>query len=132
MAQRAICEITPGPDDVAWFEATRAGRLLIRACEACGEVHFPPRPLCPHCFSDRTDFRQCSGFGTIYSFSVLRRVETPYCIAYVTLDEGPTMLSNIVDCPLEQIAIGQRVRVVFRDSVNGHAVPMFAPAPPGG
>jgi uncharacterized OB-fold protein len=127
MSERPICELTPGPDDEPWFAATARGVLMLRHCDACGEVHFPPRPICPHCFSDRTGFREATGGGTIYSFSILRRVAVPYCIAYVTLDEGPTMLSNIVDCPLDRIAIGQRVRVVFADSVNGLKVPMFAP-----
>ncbi len=127
MSDRPICELTPGPDDEPWFAATARGVLLLRHCDDCGELHFPPRPICPHCFSDRTAFRESSGSGTIYSFSILRRVAVPYCIAYVTLDEGPTMLSNIVDCPFDRIAIGQRVRVVFRDSANGLKVPMFAP-----
>ncbi len=127
MSDRPICELTPGPDDEPWFAATARGVLLLRHCDDCGELHFPPRPICPHCFSDRTAFRESSGNATIYSFSILRRVAVPYCIAYVTLDEGPTMLSNIVDCPFDRIAIGQRVRVVFRDSANGLKVPMFAP-----
>ncbi len=127
MSDRPICELTPGPDDEPWFAATARGVLLLRHCDDCGELHFPPRPICPHCFSDRTAFRESSGSGTIYSFSILRRVAVPYCIAYVTLDEGPTMLSNIVDCPFDRIAIGQRVRVVFRDSANGLKVPMFMP-----
>ncbi len=125
MSDRPICELTPGPDDEPWFAATARGVLLLRHCDDCGELHFPPRPICPHCFSDRTAFRESSGNATIYSFSILRRVAVPYCIAYVTLDEGPTMLSNIVDCPFDRIAIGQRVRVVFRDSANGLKVPMF-------
>lgn len=127
MSERSIGEITPGPDDEAWFAATARGVLLLRRCDGCGEVHFPPRPICPHCFSDRTEFLEASGRGTIYSFSIPRRVPEPYCIAYVTLDEGPTILSNIIDCPLDQLAIGQRVRAVFRTSANGHAVPMFTP-----
>ncbi len=127
MSDRPICELTPGPDDEPWFAATARGVLLLRHCDDCGELHFPPRPICPHCFSDRTAFRESSGNATIYSFSILRRVAVPYCIAYVTLDEGPTMLSNIVDCPFDRIAIGQRVRVVFRDSANGLKVPMFMP-----
>jgi len=127
MTSRPICELSPGPDDVAWFEATARGELMVRHCEACDKVHFPPRPICPYCFSDRTAFRKCAGLGTIYSFSTLRRVEVPYCIAYVTLDEGPTIMTNIVDCALDSIAIGQRVRVAFQTSANGHAVPMFTP-----
>ena len=53
----------------------------------------------------------------------MRRVEKPFAIAYVTLDEGVTMLTNLVDCDFERLAIGTAVRVVFRD-----AIPMFTPA----
>ena len=52
----------------------------------------------------------------------------PYAIAYVTLDEGVTMMTNIVDCDLDTIRIGQAVRVVFRPTEGGPPVPMFAPA----
>jgi uncharacterized OB-fold protein len=53
----------------------------------------------------------------------MRRVEKPYAIAYVTLDEGVTMLTNLVDCDFERLAVGTPVRVVFKD-----AIPMFTPA----
>ncbi len=66
--------------------------------------------------------------GTIYTFSVMRRAKEPYAIAYVTLAEGPTMLTNIVDCDFDALAIGQPVSVVFQDTENGPPVPMFRPA----
>jgi uncharacterized OB-fold protein len=58
----------------------------------------------------------------------MRRVPEPYAIAYVTLDEGPTMMTNVVDCELDAVRIGQRVRVVFKPSEGGPPVPMFTPA----
>jgi hypothetical protein len=58
----------------------------------------------------------------------MRRAEIPYAIAYVTLDEGVTMLTNIVDCDLDTLRIGQRVRVVFKPTEGGPPVPMFTPA----
>ena len=69
-----------------------------------------------------------SGRGTIYSYSVMRRVPVPYAIAYVTLEEGVTMMTNIVDCDLDAIRIGQRVKVVFKPTDGGPPVPMFTPA----
>ena len=66
-----------------------------------------------------------SGKGAIYSFSVMRRAETPYVIAYVTLDEGTTMMTNIVDCDFDRVEIGQKVRLVFKPTVNGPPVPCF-------
>ena len=59
----------------------------------------------------------------------MRRAPVPYAIAYVTLEEGPAMLTNLVDCDFDRLAIGQKVKVVFKPSEGGGApVPMFAPA----
>jgi uncharacterized OB-fold protein len=58
----------------------------------------------------------------------MRRAPVPYAIAYVTLAEGVTMMTNIVDCDLDGIRIGQAVKVVFKPSDGGPSVPMFSPA----
>jgi uncharacterized OB-fold protein len=58
----------------------------------------------------------------------MKRAEVPYAIAYVTLEEGPTMITNIVDCDLDAIRIGQKVAVSFKPTEGGPPVPMFAPA----
>jgi uncharacterized OB-fold protein len=63
----------------------------------------------------------------VYSYSVFRRAPIPYAIAYVTLAEGPTMMTNLVDCDLDAIRIGQAVRVSFKATEDGPPVPMFAP-----
>jgi uncharacterized OB-fold protein len=111
-----------------FWDATAQGKLLIKKCTACGEPHFYPRGHCPFCFSDKTEWVEASGNGTIYTYSVMRRAPVPYAIAYVTLAEGPTMMTNIVDCDLDSIKIGQAVRLVFRPSEGGAPVPMFTPA----
>jgi uncharacterized OB-fold protein len=117
------------PGDERFFDAAAQGKVMIKRCAACGEFHFYPRPLCPFCFSDRTEWVEAQGTGTIYTFSVTRRAgPIPYAIAYVTLDEGVSMMTNIVDCDLDTIRIGQRVRVVFKPTDGGPPVPMFAPA----
>lgn len=110
-----------------YWEATRRGELLIKACRSCGKVHFYPRAHCPHCLSADTQWQQASGRGRVYSYSVTRRAEVPYIMAYVTLDEGVTMLTNIVDCGLDDVSIGQDVEVVFRATEGGEALPMFRP-----
>jgi len=112
----------------AYWDAAAQGRLLVKHCAACGLSHFYPRAICPHCFSDRTDWRESRGSGTIYSFSVMRRVAQPYAIAYVALDEGVTVMSNVVDCNLDMLAIGQRVKVAFRPSDGPVVIPVFVPA----
>jgi uncharacterized protein len=116
------------PETQPFWNAAREGRFLVPVCAACGKAHWYPRAICPFCASEKVEWRQGSGRGTIYTFSVMRRVAEPYTIAHVTLAEGPTMLTNIVDCDFDKLAIGQAVAVVFKDSENGQPVPMFTPA----
>ena len=111
-----------------FWDAAGDGKLLYKKCTACGEPHFYPRPHCPFCFSDKVEWQEASGRGTIYTYSVMRRAPVPYAIAYVELAEGPRMMTNIVDCDLDKIAIGQPVRLVFKPSEGGPPVPMFTPA----
>ncbi len=116
------------PETQPFWDAAAEGRLLVKRCRSCGQVHYYPRAICPFCFADATEWLPASGLGTVYSYSVMRRVPVPYAIAYVTLEEGVTMLTNIVDCDLDAIRIGQAVKVVFRPTEGGPPVPMFAPA----
>ena len=95
---------------------------------ACGEIHYYPRSICPFCFSDDTVWIEASGKGIIYSYSVIRRAEVPYVIAYVTLQEGPTMMTNIIDCDIDSVRIDMAVTVSFVDTGEGTALPMFTPA----
>ena len=118
----------PNVENLPYWEAASRGKLLVKFCNACGETHFYPRAICPFCFSGRTEWREATGKGTIYSFSVMRRVAVPYALAYVSLAEGPAMMTNIVDCDLDALSIGQAVRVVFKPSASGQLVPMFTPA----
>lgn len=115
-------------ENQAFFDAAREGRLLLKRCAACGEFHYYPRAVCPFCASERTQWVAARGGGEIYSYSVMRRVAEPYAIAYVTLDEGVTMLTNLVDCDFDRLRIGNRVRVVFRAARSGDVIPMFTPA----
>jgi uncharacterized protein len=116
------------PETQPFWEAAAAGRLLLKHCLACGQPHHYPRSICPFCGSERTEWRDASGRGTVYSYSVMRRAPEPYAIAYVTLEEGVSMMTNIVDCDLDAIRIGQSVRVVFTPTDGGPPVPMFTPA----
>ncbi len=109
-----------------YWEAARQGRLLLRRCVACGRIHYYPRAHCPFCLSADGTWLEAAGTGTIYSWSVERRADPPYAIAFVTLDEGPTLMTNIVDCDLEALAIGQRVSLIFVLR-EGRPVPVFTP-----
>ena len=126
--ERKIPAPEANPETRPFWEAAAQGRLLIKKCASCGKPHYYPRSICPFCGSDATEWLQASGRGAIYSYSVMRRVPVPYALAYVTLDEGVTMMTNIVDCDLDAICIGQRVQVVFKPSEGGPPVPMFTPA----
>jgi len=112
----------------AYWEAAGKGKLLVRKCTACNQAHHYPRTICPFCFSDKTEWVEASGKGTIYSYSVMRRAPVPYAIGYVTLAEGPRMLTNIVDCDLDKLKCEQAVTVVFKPTDGGPPLPMFTPA----
>ena len=115
------------PATEPYFTAARNGILKLRTCTACRKPHWYPRPLCPFCMGD-TEWTDAAGTGTIYSVSVTRRAgPIPYAIAYVALDEGVTMLTNIVDCDLDALRIGQRVEICFKPAEGGGVVPMFTP-----
>ncbi len=125
---RKVPAPTVEPETKVFWDAAAEGRLLIKRCQACGAPHYYPRSLCPFCFSDRTVWEDSAGEGVIYTFSILRRSPTgPFAIGYVTLDEGPSMLTNFVDCDLDRLTIGQRVKVSFQPTEGGPPVPVFRP-----
>jgi len=126
--ERPIPAPVVNPETERFWAAAREGRFLIKGCAACGRNHWYPRAICPHCFSDRTEWRASTGMGTIYSISIMKRAPEIYAIAYVTLDDGPTMMTNIVDCDFDRLAIGDRVRVTFKPAEDGTPYPQFCPA----
>jgi len=113
-----------------YWDGARDGKLLIKKCDSCSQMHYYPRVICPHCMSDQTSWITAKGTGTVYTYSVMRH-GTPYAIAFVELDEGPRMMTNIVECDLDTVHISQRVTVVFKqtgDEQNpGSYVPCFTP-----
>lgn len=116
------------PETRPFWEAAANGQLLIKRCTACGEAHYYPRTICPFCGSSETVWETSAGLGEIYTMSTLRRgAHTPFTLAYVTLDEGPTMITNITDCDPDTLEIGQRVTLRFVASDGGAPYPMFTP-----
>ena len=91
--ERKIQAPVPNLETKAFWDATAEGKLMVGKCEACGKLHYYPRAICPFCFGDKTELQQVSGNGTIYTYRVMRRAPIPYAIAYVTLAEGPTMMT---------------------------------------
>ena len=117
----------------AFWDATAEGKLLLPRCNACGIVIWYPRAFCPECSSFDISWFEATGRGTVYSFTINRRGQgdyrdLAYVVAYVELDEGPRLLTNIVDCDPEQVSVGQAVRVVFHPTSSGAALPRFRPA----
>ena len=125
--ERKIAAPVANVETQPYWDAANAGKLMLKRCTACGENHFYPRALCPFCFGE-TEWIETKGAGEIYSFSVMRRAEVPYAIAFVTLAEGPKIMSNIVNCDFDAIHIGQKVKLTFADAESGQKVPMFEPA----
>ena len=115
------------PESLAFWTAADEGRYLVKRCNSCGAVHHYPRDICPFCLSEDTTWVDAAGTGQVYSFSTMGQGEAAYTLAFVTLDEGVTLMTNLVDADPKQFAIGQRVKVVFKASDGGHAVPMFTP-----
>ena len=126
MAERSFPAPPQTPESEPFFAAAAEGRFLLRRCTACARPHWYPRAVCPFCFG-ATAWEEASGRGTLYSFSVMRRVSPQYAIAYVTLAEGPAMMTNLVGCDFGALRIGQAVRLVFRPSEGGAPVPCFTP-----
>ena len=79
----------------------------MRKCTSCGQRITIRARSVPFCFSDKTEWIEASGKGTIYSYSVMRRAPVPYAMAYVTLAEGPRMVTNIVDCDFDKLKCEQ-------------------------
>jgi hypothetical protein len=128
---------TPAPtvttDTAEFWSATAQGQLLLRRCNSCSEAIWYPRPICPFCHSTDTSWQEASGSGSIYSFTVVRRSggdyanAVPYVLAYVQLAEGPRMMTNIVECELEDLFVGQEVELVFHKTSSDAALPRFRP-----
>ena len=110
-----------------YWAAANEGVLLLPRCQDTGKFFWYPRKISPFTLSQNVEWIPASGKGVIYTYSIMRRADPPYAIAFVTLEEGVTMMTNIVECDLDAIAIGQAVEVVFRDTEDGQKVPVFKP-----
>jgi uncharacterized OB-fold protein len=101
------------PDTRPYWDALEQRKLLLHRCRNCGKAHHYPRAHCPFCFGGNLDWEQASGRGTVYSYSVMHRADPPYVMAYIELEEGPVVMSNIVGTPFDKIRIGAPVTVDF-------------------
>jgi uncharacterized protein len=118
-----------------YWEGCRRHELLLQRCASCATHQFYPRLICAHCSGRVLQWARASGRGRLKTFTIVRRAvsaayaaEVPYVVALVELEEGPTMMSNVVDCNLDEIHIGMSVEVVFEDWPEGMSIPKFKPS----
>jgi uncharacterized protein len=119
-------------DDAAFWEALRAGELRIQRCSECGGFRHPPRPVCAQCGSTERTWQPVSGAGEVWSFTVVHPPtlpafadRTPYGAVVVRLDEGVFLVSNLVDCPVDELAVGARVELEITVVDDDLALPLF-------
>jgi len=110
----------PNADSAPFWDACNREELTFQRCQACGQAQFYPRSLCTACQATDLGWETSAGLGTVFTFTVNHRPPTPafkddvpYVIALVDLDEGFRMMLNVIDCAIEDVAIGTRVRIVF-------------------
>lgn len=132
MSDRPLPVITP--ETRHYWEGTRAGELRLQKCAECNHVYFPPRPFCPKCASRDVSVVRASGRATLYSYVIHHRAAPgftpPYSIAVVELEEGPRMMSNIVEVEQtpQALQLDMPLEVVFQRMSEEISLPMFRPA----
>jgi uncharacterized protein len=110
------------PETKPFWDATSQARLLVKQCQDCQSLIWYPRTICPECSCLRTSWLQVSGRGRIYSYTVNHRGEGPYqgcgpyVLTYVELEEGPRMMTNIVETDGRELAAGDPHSPPFRQA----------------
>ena len=124
--------VFPAPPENVEYEEfwtnVNEGKLLLPRSKDTDQLYWYPRKISPFTLSGNIEWVQASGKGVIYTFSVMRRAEPEYVIAYVRLDEGITMMTNIVECDPDSLEVGQPVELLMQESENGQKIPVFKPA----
>jgi uncharacterized protein len=125
----------PTPETAEYWAGAARQELMIQRCTQCGRHQFPPRMLCTACSSRELEWVRARGLAAVRSFTVVRRPvseafaeDVPYVVALVVLDEGPTLMTNIIGCKTEELRIGMRVTVCFDNRTPSCSIPQFAPS----
>lgn len=124
--------MTDATDFLAEFwEASERDLLLGQRCNRCSVLQYYPRSRCTTCGSAEWEYEQLSGRGTVYSWTeVLRnapseaKADVPYILAIVRLEEGPQLLTRIIDASPQAVEFDGAVDVVFR-KLGDHRLPCF-------
>jgi uncharacterized protein len=106
-----------------FWETAKQHRLVVQECRSCGNVQHYPRPFCLRCAATDLGWKECTGKGTVYAFTVVRQAanaafaeDVPYVHAVIELAEGPHMTTNITGCAPEDVRVGMPVHAVFEDA----------------
>lgn len=123
----------PGRDSAPFWEAASRGALVGQRCAGCGVFRHPPRPMCPHCRSLKSEWVPLSGCGKVAAHMrpVHPRIpmfDYPLVCVLVDLDEGIRLFSNLYDCAPESVENGMAVEVFFVPTSGDKQVPVFRPA----
>ena len=133
MGPSPMSDELPEADNAPWWAALERSELLFQRCGRCQSVVFYPRSHCPECLAPDLAWSKSSGRGTVYTFTVVHRAvrafegKAPYVVALVELDEGFRLMTNIVDCPPENVRVGMPVAAKFVKGSDGKTLPLFAP-----
>lgn len=118
-----------------FWDATKRHELVLPHCNSCSTSFFYPRERCPECLSGDLTWSEASGKGSIYSFTVIEQPvdreflgDVPYIYAIVQLEEGPRIISNVVECALEDVRVDMPVTAVFDDVTSDVTLVKFRPA----
>ena len=124
----------PTPETRHFWDGCKEGELRLQRCTACRQTYFPPRAFCPKCASRDVEVYAASGKAVLWSYVINHRPRAdmgtePYAIAVVKLEEGPTMMTNIVDCPQtpEALTLDMPLKVSFAKQTDDITLPLFAP-----
>ncbi|MBI2765137.1 MAG: OB-fold domain-containing protein [Chloroflexi bacterium] len=134
MAEDAATRPLPEADEASkpFFDGAMLGKLMLMKCADCGAMRIPSRQHCDVCLSANTDWVEASGRGVVRTFGVMHRqyhpaFTVPYNLAFVELEEGPRIVTNIVGIGDADIRVGMPV-VVDWERHEDVAVPNFRPA----
>jgi uncharacterized OB-fold protein len=131
--------IRPTVNDVnrPFWDACTHGELRLQRCRSCGQLRYPAAIVCPECLSGESEWQGVSGRGKVFSFVVFHRAyhpaweaRVPYNVALIELDEGPILLSNVIDVDNATLAVGLDVRIAFERLDEALSIPVFVPAAP--
>ncbi len=124
----------PTPETQHYWDGANVGELRLQTCNSCDHTYFPPRPFCPKCGSRDVKVIKASGKGRLYSYIINHMpapgYTPPFVVAVVELEEGPRVMTNIVDCPQtpEAMQLDMPLEVTFERLNDDIALPQFKPA----